>query len=400
MENDQDYRKKIQAIIARSRIEGLSVSDKQMLAEALTRLAPSEPLYREAVRVAGAGPHRGDTPITSQAGHAPIGPDSVMAPGERKPGFPTADFMQGGLGNPMDFLLHRSPPGSAANVRGRGDAGTSNTGLNQISPAVAADAQGSSPIGSSTRVPTTALPQTQEPAQASPSSPTSPASDPSGTNTALQYMDLLHAQHGNQLAMSELGLDQYESEMGAGKWSDIPLGQRGDFANDPEAFASVLYEGLPGTRESMLPFVESAGELAQMGMLNDQGQDLGGGMGMADSTRLALVEQAMGEFDQPGTQFVDPNKIYQEVFTRLQNTDVNTMRGEQGGGGGGTRDQIAISNQALFNAAPYLSPDAQEWLAAKLDAAGMTYMTELAHGSKMTYPEYLNSIKAYEWLAG
>lgn len=396
---DDDYRSRLKALIAKARMGDIGISERQRLADALTRIAPSDPLYRQAVEVSGAGPHRGDTPITSQEGHAPIVPDSVMSPGERRPGFPTADFMQGGLGNPMDFLLHRSPPGSLANQRGRGDANTSNTGLTQVSPARAADTQGSAPIGSSTRTPTTALPQTQDPAAADSSSPTSPASDPSGVNSALQYMDLLHSQHGNQLAMEQLGLDQYGEELGAGKWSDIPLDKREEFANDPEAFANVLYEGLPGTAAAMTPFIRSANELAHMGLLNDQGTDIAGGK-FGNSTQLALVEQAMQQFDQPGTQFVDPNKIYREIYNRLQNTDVNTMTGDQGGQGGGVRDQIAVSNKALFNAAPYLTDDAKNWLAAKLDAAGMQYMTELAHGSQMTYPQYLNSIHAYEWLAG
>jgi hypothetical protein len=198
-------------------------------------------------------------------------------------------------------------------------------------------------------------------------------------------------------------LDSYFSELsGDYSFSGTSPAMRDLIRQRPDVYANILYEDQPITQEVMSPYLESASALAETGMLGGGipgNRTLSGGPN-SPTMELAAIEDFMKQFDQPGMQFVDPAQVYGELFTRLEGTPTETMRNREGQQAN-IHEQIALSNQALFNAAPYLADSTREYLAARLEQAGVEYLTKLAKGeTDQSYPAYLRSIGAHTWLTG
>lgn len=361
----EDFMARIARILDRKRAgEALTTGDRQELEAAIKGIAPSHPMYRR---------------LVSAMGHGAYGPesDNVLPEGQGGLPTPTMDFM---MGWPWMTPREDSPrtkwrPGDTKYPEEWGsDAGMPEPGntrspdLSTPSPAAEADA-----AGQNMGMPALGLPY--------------------GDEMGAQVM------FDDKAIMAQLGIDEFMSNGGEpGVWSDTALGERSWLADSPGVFGNLLYEESPTTREMMMPFLTSASELADIGALGGGtgSGDLFEGQNISASMKLAMIEQAMGHFDQPGTQFVDPAKIYQDVYQRVQNTDPALMTDDQGNRG--IQAQIAVTNQALMNAAPYMSPDARSSMETRLNQAALQYLTEKARGFEGSYPEFLNQIEAFKWM--
>ena len=144
------------------------------------------------------------------------------------------------------------------------------------------------------------------------------------------------------------------------------------------------------------PIVYSAMMWANMGMFGG-GDDLYSGPSSSDA-RLASVERFIVDLNEPPAKYVEPSGVYANMYQRVQNTDVNDMTiGEDDPGY--PFNQIAIVNSALITAGPHMTEDGQRSFLGYLMGAENKYMLAVAKGeTTMSYPEYLESIGAEDWL--
>lgn len=181
-------------------------------------------------------------------------------------------------------------------------------------------------------------------------------------------------------------------------FDDTPLGMRDMIASNPDVYANIMYGDSQIKRETMTPFIQSAGALAAAGVIGPSySDDLHGGA-TSSSLRMQAMEDAVNTMDQPGMQFVDPGSIYGQMFDRASNS---YDPGDPTSDATKITEQIDLTNEALMNAAPYMAKDASEYLAARLEQARLEYITLIAKGeASMTYPAYLQSIGADKWIQG
>ncbi len=360
----EDFMARIARILDRKRSgEALTTGDRQELEAAIKGIAPSHPMYRRLVQAMGHGAH---------------GPESDNVLPERQGGIPTPT---------LDFLM-----GHGGHWGPGGDSGKWEPGDTQYPDEWRTGPPLSKPGNTRPADPSSPSPAAQHDAQGQNMGMPAPG---------LPYGDEMGAQvqFDDKAIMAQLGIDEFMSNGGEpGVWSDTALGERNWLANSPDVFGNLLYEGSPTTAQQRMPFLASASELADIGALGGGtgSGDLFAGQNISPSMKLAMMEQAMGTFDQPGTQFIDPAKIYEDVYSRVQGTDPTLMTDDQGNTG--VQAQIAVTNQALMNAAPYMSPDAVDSMKTRLDQAALQYLTEKAKGFQGSYPEYLNSIEAFKWM--
>lgn len=120
----------------------------------------------------------------------------------------------------------------------------------------------------------------------------------------------------------------------------------------------------------------------------------------SDIDKLLAAQEFMEQFNQPGTQFVDVNAVYQDAFNRASNTNFEGLTDENGNPIG-VEGSISLTNDALLAAAPFMSQETQAWLSSTLQYAALQYMEKLATGEiSMSYPAYLRSLGIDQMLSG
>ncbi len=133
--------------------------------------------------------------------------------------------------------------------------------------------------------------------------------------------------------------------------------------------------------------------MAAMGMLGGGtgNPGLGGGPDSPQG-KLMATEDFMEQFDQPGVQFIDPGDVFDQAFTRADNTDWGNQIGEDG--------QlmtpfeiIDTTNSALLTAMAFSNPETEQWLESALNNAAQEYMLLIAdEGMAMSYPAFLREM--------
>lgn len=183
-------------------------------------------------------------------------------------------------------------------------------------------------------------------------------------------------------------------------------------SRNPEVFARMLSDQAGGgvNTESFLgPRAEAAMQLAGMGMLGHATEGIGGMPGTegrnltsapsSDVEKMLAAQAFMDQFNAPGAQFVDVNKLFQEEFNRAANTNFEGLTDPQGRPLG-IEGSIEMTNNALMASAPFMSQETQAWISSTLNYAAVQYMTELATGkTDMSYPAYLKSLGVDQMLA-
>lgn len=205
----------------------------------------------------------------------------------------------------------------------------------------------------------------------------------------------------DQKAIDDRELEDFLTNGPAGySFSGLPPANIPFIKEHPDIMANIMsdyYGGGPATAEFMKPYLQSADSLVGMGVLGGGGDDLTHG---EPSPVLAMqqIEDVARVMQQPGTQFVDPGALYQDIFTRAGNTNMDGMPGRNGGDMG-IEEQIDVTNTALLQASPFMTNDAAGVLGGKLEQAKRQYLTLLATGkTTMTYPAFLKDIGAGEWI--
>lgn len=171
----------------------------------------------------------------------------------------------------------------------------------------------------------------------------------------------------------------------------------GMLASDPRLMAKEMYGDNQVQATSRQKYIEAAMTLAQMGLIGGNGAaDFTGGSA-SDATQLAAVEDLLATYDQPG-MYVNPGKVYNDLYNRAQVQDFSGLT-DGSGDPISIEDQVAMTNQALMAAAPFGNETSAAWLSSRLENAALQYRSMLANGEvTMSYPKYLDSIGARDWV--
>jgi hypothetical protein len=183
--------------------------------------------------------------------------------------------------------------------------------------------------------------------------------------------------------------------------SGIAPGMIPDLGRDPQVLLRMMMDSQgingPGAEGIYGPYMQAANALSSVGVLSQQGNSLFGG-GSDPVTRMTEVEDFLGNFAEPGMQFVNPGVITDEILSRSINTDLANMLDENGNPYGPDAE-IEITNAMMLQAAPFLTQEAATYMTSRLEQAALEYKTMLYRGEvSMSYPKYLESIGARDWL--
>lgn len=182
--------------------------------------------------------------------------------------------------------------------------------------------------------------------------------------------------------------------------SDVPLANRGMVANNTEILMRLM--GMEDMqRQFMDPMAQAASVFSGMGMLGrgTGGDDLMSGPS-SPTYSAANIEDFLEMMNEPGTQFLDPDFLVEEAFSRAENTDLGAQTDPRTGRPLDIQGQIDFTTAAIMSSAPFMTPESQAMLSSRLQQAGLDYMTMVATGDTggMTFPAYLETLGVRNWL--